>query len=111
MELEGFLKDHVLEYFLGWFEVVPGPVELLGRLDDRLVVLVRVKVGMHQALLYCVPFLGVEHQHLAQQLEGRRVRFREDALKWLLVTDYQLLDVLSSELVSNEGHVFLARGA
>lgn len=60
---------------------------------------------MFQAVLDSVPLFWVENQHLLQQAVSVRIGLGEDFLHGLLVSLWQLADVLSSQVIADKAHV------
>ena len=69
-----------------------------------------LEVRVLQALFYGVALLRVEHKHFTQKVQGHWVGLRVQRRPGLLVALRQLSDVLSCEVVPDEGHVLTRRG-
>jgi hypothetical protein len=107
VELQGLIPDHSLQALFGWLEVVPAPVKwfIAFRLD--LFVVQSFKVWVLQALLHYVPLFWVEYQHFTQEIQGNRVCLWIEASPTLFISFGQLSNVFTSQIVSNECHVFV----
>jgi len=62
---------------------------------------------MFQALLHYVPLFWVEYQHFTQEIQGNRVCLWIEASPALFISFGQLSNVFTSQVISNESHVFV----
>ena len=97
MKVKRFLPNHGLQELLRRFEVVPRPVELSRALvvrefdiDEEL-----LEVRMLKAVLHGVPLLRIKYQHLLEKTVRVGVRLWEYLFHRLLVSLWELPDVLS----------------
>jgi len=68
------------------------------------------EVWVLQALLHYVPLFWVEYQHFTQQIQGNRICLWIEASPTLLISFGQLSNVFTSQVVSNESHIFVGWG-
>lgn len=95
-----FLVDHVLQDILSGLETVPVPIKHLLADHFCLLIMQSVKVRVGQALLDSVSLVGIESQHLGQQICCGGLDIGEELFPGLLGSLGQRLYILDGIVVS-----------
>jgi len=110
VELQGFIPDHSLETLFSGLEIVPAPVKWLIAFWFDLFVVESFKVWVLQALLHYVPLFRVEYQHFTQEIQCNRVCLWIETSPTLFISLRQLSNVFTSQIVTDECHIFVGWG-